>query len=91
MKQFSRAFLRLEKNQKERLMEISGRMQQDEYYFDETAFQEDAILAEDDLEKLEFDYADYGLPEETDSSEGGIPDSARSLKVEGIVFEIVIK
>ncbi|CAG5085119.1 Oidioi.mRNA.OKI2018_I69.PAR.g10813.t1.cds [Oikopleura dioica] len=85
MKQFSRAFLRLQKNQKERLMEISGRMQQDEYYLEESAFQEDAILAEDDLDKLEFDYADYGLPGDTDFSEGAIPDSARSLKVEGIV------
>ena len=85
MKQFSRAFLRLEKNQKSRLLDISGRMQQDEYS-DMDAFEEDAILAEDDLDKLDFDYADYGLPVNTEQSDfhsqSEIPSSARSFKLQ---------
>ncbi len=76
MKQFSRAFLRLEKNQKSRLLDISGRMQQDE-----SVFEEDAILPEDDLDKLAFDYADYGLGGD-ESTQNGVPNSARSLTVQ---------
>jgi hypothetical protein len=83
MKQFSRAFLRLEKNQKSRLLDISGRMQQDES-FDSSAFEEDAILPEDDLDKLEFDYADYGIGEDK-AVQNVVPDSARSLTVQEIV------
>jgi hypothetical protein len=83
MKQFSRAFLRLEKNQKSRLLDISGRMQQDES-FDSSAFEEDAILPEDDLDKLEFDYADYGIGGDK-VVQNVVPDSARSLTVQEIV------
>lgn len=80
MKQFSRAFLRLEKNQKSRLLDISGRMQQDES-FNSSVFEEDAILPEDDLDKLAFDYADYGLGGD-ESTQNGVPNSARSLTVQ---------
>ena len=80
MRQFSRAFLRLEKNQKSRLLDITGGMQQDES-FDSSAFEEDAILAEDDLDKLSFDYADYGLAGD-EAIQNGVPDSARSLTVQ---------